>query len=76
MQLYDSIIRDTLEALSARPARSYAYAQSRAWKDNGASELVMQRDAAYELGGDDKPAVSISPASRVTHLSWTKTRSL
>ena len=60
MQLYDSIIRETLAALSARPARSYAYAQSRAWKDNGASELVMQRDAAYELGGDDKPAVNFS----------------
>ena len=60
MQLYDPIIRETLAALSARPARSYAYAQSRAWKDNGASELVMQRDAAYELGGDDKPAVNFS----------------
>ncbi|MBP5750502.1 MAG: carbon monoxide dehydrogenase [Firmicutes bacterium] len=60
MQLYDSIIRDTLSMLSGRPARSYAYAQSRAWKDSGASELVMQRDAAYELGGDDKPAVNFS----------------
>ena len=60
MQLYDSIIRDTLEQLAGRPARSYAYSQSRAWKDSGASELVMQRDAAYELGGDDKPAGNFS----------------
>lgn len=60
MQLYDPIIRETLAALSVRPARSYAYAQSRAWKDTGVSELVMQREAAYELGGDDKPAVNFS----------------
>ncbi|MBR5640925.1 MAG: carbon monoxide dehydrogenase [Firmicutes bacterium] len=60
MQLYDTIIRDTLAALFSRPSRSYAYAQGRAWKDTGASELVMQRDAAYELGGDDKPAVNFS----------------
>jgi len=60
MQLYDSIIKETLESLSGRPARSCAYAQSRAWKDTGASELVMQRDAAFELGGDDKPAVNFS----------------
>lgn len=60
MQLYDSIIKETLESLSARPARSCAYAQSKAWKDTGVSELVMQWDAAFELGGDDKPAVNFS----------------
>ena len=60
MQLYDSIIKDTFEMLSALPARSCPYSEAGAWKDSGESELVMQRDAAYELGGDGKPAVNFS----------------
>jgi len=60
MQLYDQIIKDVLARLSARPARSYSYSAAKAWKDSGESELVMLRDAAFELGGDSKPAVNFS----------------
>ncbi|MCR4804034.1 MAG: carbon monoxide dehydrogenase [Clostridia bacterium] len=60
MQLYDPIIREALARLSQKPARRYAYEAQKAWKDSGESELVMQREAAYELGGDGKPAVNFS----------------
>ena len=60
MQLYDQIIKDAFERLAPRPSRSYAFSAAKAWKDNGESELVMLRDAAFELGGDNKPAVNFS----------------
>ena len=60
MQLYDNVIRDVFARLSQLPARSYAYSPAKAWKDKGESELVMLRDEAFELGGDNKPAVNFS----------------
>ena len=53
MKLYDAIINATRDAaggakrLPERPA----------WPDLGRSELVMQRDAAFELGGSGCPSV-------------------
>ena len=60
MQLYDSIIKDVFSRLSPLKARHWDYAPDRAWRDTGASELVMLRDEAFELGGDSKPAVNFS----------------
>jgi CO dehydrogenase/acetyl-CoA synthase beta subunit len=60
MQLYDTIIQETLGRLAPLSARSYIYEASRAWKDTGVSELVMLRDEAFELGGDGKPSVNLS----------------
>lgn len=51
MRLYDSVIADTKEQLSMLTPRAWAYDESRAWPDAGVSELVLMRDAAYELGG-------------------------
>ena len=54
MKLYDAIIKETDEVLCAArrlPERT-------AWPDPGTSELVMQRDAAFELGGSGKPSVN------------------
>ena len=54
MKLYDAIIKETDEVLGAArrlPERT-------AWPDPGTSELVMQRDAAFELGGSGKPSVN------------------
>ncbi|MBE5996283.1 MAG: hypothetical protein E7240_02870 [Lachnospiraceae bacterium] len=57
MKLYDSIIQKTLETLPDDPAR-FPYDTSRIWKDRGESELIMLRDAAFELGGSSLPSVN------------------
>ncbi|MBQ4424151.1 MAG: carbon monoxide dehydrogenase [Lachnospiraceae bacterium] len=54
MKLYDSIILQTLSVLEKAKPLSPAPA----WPDSGASELVMQRDAAFELGGSGEPSVN------------------
>lgn len=58
MELYNSIIRRVEELKGSSAASSYVYDPARAWPDSGAAELVMLRDAAFELGGDSKPAVN------------------
>ncbi len=59
MELYDSFIRETNDLLGA-PTQKWAYKERDAWKDNGESELVLLRDAAYELGGGANEAVNFT----------------
>ena len=54
MKLYDAIINATKDA--AGGARRLP--DGPAWPDPGQSELVMQRDAAFELGGSGCPSVN------------------
>ena len=54
MELYNSLIKETRELLAKGTPNSYPVNAQAAWKDNGVSELVMQRDAAYELGASGK----------------------
>ena len=54
MKLYDPIIAQTLEVLRAAKPLPSAFP----WPDSGRSELVMQRDAAFELGGSGNPSVN------------------
>ena len=58
MELFNPIIRAVEEHVGSSVPRRYDYAPERAWEDTGEFELVMLRDAAYELGGDNKPAVN------------------
>ena len=58
MKLYDSIIMKTQEILDRGEALSYPPAQGRVWKDTGKSDLIMQRDTAFELGGSGCPSVN------------------
>ena len=60
MDLYNKIIRKTEESFGSSVIRRYEFDPAKAWKDSGQSELVMLRDAAYELGGDDKPSANFS----------------
>lgn len=60
MELYNSIIRKVEEQLGSSTPRRWAYDPDRAWEDGGSFELVMLRDAAYELGGGDRPAVNFT----------------
>ena len=56
MELYNSTIRELTEKLGGLTTQSWAYEPGRAWKDLGQNELVLGRDAAYELGGGSNPA--------------------
>ena len=60
MELYDPIIRGTGTLLGVSAPRVYPYDPADAWEDTGAFELVMLRDAAYELGGSGKSAVNFT----------------
>ena len=53
MELFNPLIRETRELIKGQP-RVWEYSEKYAWKDLGASELVLQKDAAYELGAQGK----------------------
>ena len=50
MELYNALIGNTKEILSKGKAKVWDYNPAKAWPDLGAAELVLQSDAAYELG--------------------------
>ncbi len=56
MELYNSTISEILGRINAHTPKSWGYEPGRAWADNGQNELVLTRDAAYELGGSGLPA--------------------
>ena len=60
MELYNPIIEKAGLLAGAAEPRRYAYDPARAWPDTGEFELVMLRDAAYELGGGNKSAVNFT----------------
>lgn len=60
MELYNPIIRKVEEQVGSSTPRVFSYDPSQAWTDTGNFELVMLRDAAFELGGDHKPAVNFT----------------
>ena len=62
MDLYNSFIRRTEELLEGRPAKRWQYDPARCWPDVGKNQLIMQREAAFELG-NGKKAVSFSCAT-------------
>ena len=54
MELYNSLIKDTRALLEKGSPKTWAYEPARCWTDTGSSELVLQKDAAYELGASGK----------------------
>ena len=50
MELYNSLINDTRAQLEGLSAKVWDYSPADCWTDVGSSELVLQRDAAYEMG--------------------------
>ncbi|MBQ9661558.1 MAG: hypothetical protein IJV40_00220 [Oscillospiraceae bacterium] len=54
MELYNSLIKDTQAFLAKGSPKVWDYSERDCWTDIGSSELVMQRDAAYELGASGK----------------------
>lgn len=58
MELYNGIIKSTEELLCGSSGTAWAFDVSRTWPDAGKNELVMQREAAFELGGSGHPAIT------------------
>ncbi len=54
MELYNSLIKETEALVAGRETKSWAYSEADCWKDIGSNELVLQKDAAYELGAQGK----------------------
>ena len=54
MELYNSPIKESNSLLEKGRPRVWEYRPGDAWKDIGSSELVLQKDAAYELGAMGK----------------------
>lgn len=57
MTLYDTTISQITGKLGT-PLKTYPYNPSSAWPDVGHQELVLLRDAAYELGGGGEKSVN------------------
>ena len=58
MELYNSIIDKIDGLLGSSAPRRYDYDPDKTWEDVGGNQLVMLKESAYELGGDNKPAVN------------------
>ena len=63
MELYDAIIRRTREYLSAYSPRRYPYDAKKCWKETASGEMILLRDAAYELGGGNCESVNYTCAT-------------
>ena len=50
MELYNPLIESTNKILGAARPKVWGYKPGKAWPDLGSAELVLQSDAAYELG--------------------------
>lgn len=58
MELYDSIIEKVNDLLGNSQPERYEYNPNRCWEDAGGNQLIMMKESAYELGGDNRPAVN------------------
>ena len=52
MELYNAIFKITDKVLANNEPKVWDYDPRRAWRDLGSAELVLQSDAAYELGAN------------------------
>lgn len=58
MELYNSIIEKIDGMLGSVQPKRYAYDPGKCWEDVGGNQLIMMKEAAYELGDNGKPAVN------------------
>jgi len=52
MELYNSLIKSTLDMLKDAKVKTWDYNPRKSWKDLGASELILQSESAFELGAN------------------------
>lgn len=60
MELYNSTIMAARALFEGAPLRRWDYSEGDAWQDTGGSELVLLRDAAFELGGSGCPSANFT----------------
>lgn len=58
MEIFNNCISDVEKILSGIPALQWDYDPTQCWETTDRSELIMLREAAFELGGSGKPALS------------------
>ena len=58
MELYNSLIHD-IRALLPEPSAEWSFSAADCWKDHGTSELVMQKEAAFELGAAERKSANL-----------------
>ncbi|WP_459129652.1 hypothetical protein [Guggenheimella bovis] len=58
MKLFDTLIQEMLSFFGKDEHTTHPYSEKQSWKELGHSELVLSRDAAFELGGGDYPSVN------------------
>lgn len=51
MDFFDSLIKETEITLNKLPRKTFTYNCGELWTDTGYSQVIMQRDSAYELSG-------------------------
>ena len=68
MELYNSLFKDTQAFLEKGAPKCWDYSERDCWIDIGSSELVMQRDAAYELGASGKGSANYVLFSSATEF--------
>lgn len=54
MELYNSLVKETKALLEKKSPATWDFSSGSSWRDVGSSELVLQKDAAYELGAQGK----------------------
>ncbi|MCQ2488741.1 MAG: hypothetical protein MJ143_05670 [Clostridia bacterium] len=60
MILFDTIIEDTNEKIASITTKSWDYDATDCWKNLERSELIMQSDQIYELGGSGTPSANFT----------------
>ena len=58
MELYNSTIKE-VKALLPSNGTTWDYDPNSCWRDTGSSELVLTKDAAYELGAAGKGSANL-----------------
>ncbi len=58
MDLYNKIIEKVDGYLDGKTPKIYKYDPSKTWEDVGGNQLILTKESAYELGGDNKHAVN------------------
>lgn len=59
MELYNSLISEAKALFDGQSPKVYDYNPGDCWKDVGSSELVLQKDAAYELGAQGNGSANL-----------------
>ena len=63
MKFFDSLTDDILSVISHYPQKVYPYEKTKTCNDTGYSQVILQRDTAYELNGAGMSLVTSSDVS-------------